>query len=479
MKNGVMLQAFEWDLPSDGTFYSKLADQAEHLSQIGITGIWMPPAAKGTSAEDTGYGNYDFWDLGEFDQKGTVRTKYGTRAELEACIDALHKQHIQVYADMVFNHKGGADYTETFKAVPVNPENRNEEVSEPYDIEGWTRFSFEGRQKAYSDFEWHFYHFDGVDFDQKTGNKGIYRIIGENKSWDQDTDSEKGNYDYLMNADIDHSHPDVEAELFRVADFMADDLHYDGFRYDALKHISSAFIDNLSAHLLEKYPHFYFVGEYWQDDQNTINYYLDKTDYQVDLFDVPLHFNLYQASTDKGFDMRTIFDGTLVKKAPTMAVTFVDNHDSQPGQALESWVEPWFKEIAYALILLRQGGYPCVFWGDYAGISGSEYKEISDALERMLTIREKYNYGDQDDYFESSALIGWVRRGNEEHPGRLAVLISTGSMAELSMFVGEDQAGKTYRDASGKNEDIIIGEDGKGLFTVPPGAVTYWVERTE
>ena len=51
-------------------------------------------------------------------------------------------------------------------------------------------------------------------------------------------------------------------------------------------------------------------------------------------------------------------------------VTFVDNHDSQPNESLESWVEDWFKQSAYALILLREDGYPCVFYGDYFGIGG-------------------------------------------------------------------------------------------------------------
>lgn len=41
--------------------------------------------------------------------------------------------------------------------------------------------------------------------------------------------------------------------------------------------------------------------------------------------------------------MRQIFDGTLVKDQPALAVTLVENHDSQPLQSLESVVESWFK----------------------------------------------------------------------------------------------------------------------------------------
>ncbi len=39
---------------------------------------------------------------------------------------------------------------------------------------------------------------------------------------------------------------------------------------------------------------------------------------------------------------------------PFHAVTLVANHDTQPLQALEAPVEPWFKPLAYALILLRK-----------------------------------------------------------------------------------------------------------------------------
>ena len=471
-----MMQAFHWDLPADGNFYKNLTEKAKKLSELGITAIWMPPAAKGTSDQDVGYGSYDYWDLGEFDQKGNVRTKYGTKEELLACIEELHKNGIDVYADMVFNHKGGADESEIFRAIMVDKNDRTQDVSGVLEIEGWTKFTFPGRKGKYSEFIWNFNHFTGVDFDQKTGVSAIYRILGDGKYWSDETGKEKGNFDYLMNADIDHDHPDVRDELFRVSDFMLS-LGYDGFRYDALKHISIDFIDKLSSHILEKKNNFYFVGEYWQDNKGAIDHYLYETEYNIDMFDVPLHFNFYEASTNGDYDIRQIFDGTLVKDNSVSAVTFVDNHDSQPGQALESWVQPWFKKIAYALILLRREGYPCIFDGDYEGIGNIGYEGIKEDLEKLLQARKKYAYGDQDNYFVTPSKIGWVRRGDEEHKHPLAVLISTKDMDQERMFVGEGEKGKTYCDLSGSNEDIVIDDEGFGNFTVGPGSVTWWVEK--
>ena len=58
----------------------------------------------------------------------------------------------------------------------------------------------------------------------------------------------------------------------------------------------------------------------------------------------------------------------MMMSNPAKAVTFVENHESQPGGVLESAVAEWFKPLAYAIILLREQGYPCMFMGDYEGI---------------------------------------------------------------------------------------------------------------
>ena len=114
-------------------------------------------------------------------------------------------------------------------------------------------------------------------------------------------------------------------------------------------------------------------GEFWNPELQDCRNFLDTVDYRIDLFDVSLHYKLQTASkAGRSFDLRTIFDDTLVQSHPMNAVTFVDNHDSQPQESLESWVEDWFKQSAYALILLRKDGYPSVFYGDYYGIGGEK-----------------------------------------------------------------------------------------------------------
>lgn len=483
VKNDVMFQAFEWYLPNEGNYYNALKEKAKELKESGFNSIWLPPVFKATGTDDTGYGIYDLFDLGEFDQKGAVRTKYGTLEELRELIEALHEKDIQVYADVVLNHKAGADFTEVFKAIEVDENDRSKAISDPHDIEGWTGFNFPGRKGKYSEFEWNFTHFTGIDYDQKNDTKGIFRILGDGKHWSEGVSNEKGNFDYLMFADIDHKHPAVQEELFYWGEWFIEHIDIDGMRFDALKHIEDDFIETFIQHLEEKSDkELYFFGEYWMYDAEKKGKYLYEVKYNTDLFDVALHYNMHQASKEGShYDMRRIFHNTLVDEHPTMAVTFVDNHDSQPDQSLESFVEPWFKKIAYGLILLRQDGYPCVFYGDYYGIQGENpidgHKEM---IDKLIQIRKRYAYGKQVDYFESNNLIGWVRHGDDDHPGSLAVVVSTGDMGELRMKVGEDQAGKIYVELTGDNaNEIEIDEEGYANFEVGPGTLTCWAEKLE
>ena len=479
-KNGIMFQYFEWYLPADGTLWNRLAADAKSLAEKGVTAVWIPPAYKGTSDQDVGYGVYDLYDLGEFDQKGTVRTKYGTKEELMRAIVALHECDIAVYADVVLNHKAGADFTEAFHAVKVNPQNRQEEIAEAQEIEAWTGFDFPGRGNVFSDFKWRWHHFSGVDFDQRTGEQAIFRILGDGKGWSQDTSDELGNYDYLMFADIDHKHPEVESELLSWSEWFINELDLDGFRLDAVKHISSSFMHKLVETVRRKHPGFYFVGEYWQDNLEETSGYLKDTRYIIDLFDVALHFNFMEAGQNPDtYDLRKIFDGTQVQKSPMQAVTFVDNHDSQPGQSLESFVSAAFKESAYALILLRKDGYPCVFYGDYYG-SESEppippYKE---KLDKMLLLRRHYAHGEQIEYFEDEHVIGWVRKGDRAHPEGMAVVMTLRNGEQcLRMDVGREAAGTVFADFLGNHDDrIIIEEDGCANFPVHGGRVSCWLQ---
>ncbi len=480
--NYTMMQFFEWHVPNDGKHWQRLKEHVEELQGVGINAVWIPPVTKAISQDDNGYGVYDLYDLGEFDQKGTVRTKYGTKEELLEAIQACHDHDVMVYADIVMNHKAGADETETFEVVEVDPDNRTDVISDPYDIEGWTKFTFPGRDGEHSDFIWHYYHFNGTDYDQAEEKDAVFRILGDGKEWNDHVDDEFGNYDYLMFANIDYNHPEVVEETLNWAKWFAAETGVDGFRLDAIKHINHNFISDFIWQVREEQGGgFYFVGEFWNPDAEAKEEFLEYVDYSIDLFDVGLHYRFHEAS-EKGedFDLRTIFEGSLVEKHEANVVTFVDNHDSQPGESLESWVDDWFKPMAYALILLREDGYPCVFYGDYYGIDGDEPIDgKKEMLDPLLHARNQYSYGEQIDYFDHHSTIGWVRLGSEDHPDSgCAVIMTNGEPGSKTMNVGEHRAGEIWHDLTGSVEDDIeIDEEGNADFPVDGGSVSVYVKK--
>jgi alpha-amylase len=85
--------------------------------------------------KSVGYDIYDIYDLGEFDQKAGVRTKYGTKDELLELAKAAKEHDVVIYVDAVLNHKFGADERELFLAKEVEANNRLADVTDFYNIE--------------------------------------------------------------------------------------------------------------------------------------------------------------------------------------------------------------------------------------------------------------------------------------------------------------------------------------------------------
>ncbi|KAF5389701.1 hypothetical protein D9757_006050 [Collybiopsis confluens] len=236
------------------------------------------------------------------------------------------------------------------------------------------------------------------------------------------------------------------------------------------------------------------VGEFWKDSLEDLEEYLDALGTQFSVFDAPLHYNFKEAG-DRGaeYDLRAIWDGTVVQKRPIDAVTLVDNHDTQVGQALESWVSAAFKPLAYAMILLRPSGYPCIFWGDLYGTgtdttskgegdsegdsNGPERQQPVSQLEDLIRARKLYAYGDLRDYWDHMNCVGWVRTGDEKRPG-CAVVISNGDEGFKRMEIGKEHAGEAWTDVLGWSEgEIVIGEDGWAEFRSPAMSVSVWVVK--
>jgi Alpha amylase, catalytic domain len=94
----VILQYFETD-------WKEIEARLPELALLGYDALWLPPPQKGAEGlRDVGFSVYDRFDLGDVDQRGTVRTRYGTRAELLSMSAVAHRLGLRVIFDVVMNH---------------------------------------------------------------------------------------------------------------------------------------------------------------------------------------------------------------------------------------------------------------------------------------------------------------------------------------------------------------------------------------
>lgn len=554
--NGVMFQFFHWFLDPDDSHQNNkplwpfLQEQANHLRDIGVDAVWIPPASKGVSGGySTGYDVHDHFDLGEFNNRSTVRTKYGTKDQLHDAINALHgckrsangalvsdntKRYIHVYGDIVLNHRSGGDPGEFWQAVRVDKNDRTVERKEPgyesgvIDIQAYTKFDFAARGDKYSSFKWNSRHFDsvdstkgirqdGVDFTETGGNKGkyIYRYLlnepGYNpqaKNFEKWVSLEKGNYDYLQGSDFDYGRYDVREEMKYWGKWLVEEIGLDGLRLDAVKHITAGYMREWVGHVRAATgKQLFTVGEYISGDTGILQEYLwyvsacGEYPQNINVFDFPLRFRFKEASwAGEAFDLRLLNVDTLMAAQPAKAVTFVENHDYQFGRDFNSHVQEWFKPLAYAFILLRDRGFPCVFFPDYYGShdkdthrgqpSGREY------LDLLLKVRKQFALGEERYYAEKN-IAGWVRMGGVPGAkGGLAVAINTayGQVKSIRMDTSRRNrrfyhlatvkllgdrfvvVRKRYDLYGDKAEGLWTDDSGCADFIADGGTVAIWIE---
>ena len=112
------MQGFYWNShPGDvsdnlngGIWWDSLAMVSTQLADAGFQTVWTPPPTKGFGGVwDMGYGIKDYYDLGEFNQNGSIRTRHGSRVQFDSMVSALHQSGLKVMVDIVLNHRGGSD----------------------------------------------------------------------------------------------------------------------------------------------------------------------------------------------------------------------------------------------------------------------------------------------------------------------------------------------------------------------------------
>ncbi len=451
--NGVMMQGFYWDVPqttSGQTWWQVLGGKASELKSAGITALWLPPAYKGSGVNDVGYGVYDRYDLGEFNQKGTVATHYGTLTQLQSCIAALHGQGVQVYEDMVMNHLTSADAQEQFTVGGTS-----------YNV--YTSFTYPGRANKYSTYQWHYYNFNGT---QQAPNNGWYQW----NAWDFQPYANGDAYDNLLGSEIRYADQNQVNETISWGNWMTTTLGLDGYRLDATKHMLTSFVNSWLDNVKGSSGRF-AVSEAWFRNLTDLNNYASATGGRTSLFDVPLHYTFADMSNGNGtWDMRGLQFAGFTEANGALSVSFVDNHDTdQTGGALYSPVAN-LKLLAYSYILTREKGYPCVFYKDYYNYG------LGAQLKTLIGIRQAHGFGSGYEYTsaDDADVYAYSRAGDASHTGLLELLNDGSNAASKALTTPFKNA--TLTDLTGNTTGTVTTDaNGLGTFRVNARSYAVWV----
>jgi alpha-amylase len=384
----VMMQAFYWDCAvkeeKRGEWWNNVTEKIPQLSASGFDALWLPPISKAADPTSVGYDPYDYFDLGDFDQKGSVKTVYGNRAELEKLIKTIHEHKMGAIADMVINHNSGADEEET---NPLDGQKR------------WTKFNPKSGKFPR---DWNCFHpsrYEKVMMD------------GENFA----------GFPHLC-----HRNPRVYEAMYEYARLIIEDLDFDGFRFDFVKGFGSWMIGLLAKYQYQKKDGKEFtpfvVGEYWSGPDD-IGGWLDQvrsvTDQQIAAFDFPLRYKLKDVCDTPNYSLMNLTDGgSVVAARPFNAVTFVENHDMRGNEIAND------KMLAYSFILTNDG-YPCVFWYDYFNENLAR-PQTPNGIDALIDAHKRFAGGESIVLHVDPDLYIMQRGGTESQSGLIYVLNNLG-----------------------------------------------------
>ncbi|MAO38096.1 MAG: alpha-amylase [Zunongwangia sp.] len=421
--SGVMMQAFYWDVEPRFEWWNTISDKLGSWADAGVNRIWIPPASKGQSGGySMGYDPSDYYDFGEYDQHGTIPTRFGTREDLEQMISVAHDNDIEVIADMVLNHNSGG-------GLEYNPYREKE----TYTL-----------------------------FDETHGNaSGMF-----NRNYEDFYPNSVSNYDpgslFYQETNLDHHRERVQNWLWKdensVAKYYKNVMGFDGWRFDYVL----GFEDFVIKDWLEEVGGF-SVSELWDGNPGVLRNHIEATGSGV--FDFAAFYVMEQAF-DRNHDLKGLTDDQVWQTNPEKAVTFTANHDTEKDANEDNIIAPENKLKAYAFIMTHPG-YPTVFYLDY------ENPEFQEQLNKLIRIHNSLATGSLEIIYADNDEYIMQRSGNSENPGLILYMNISASTKRRTITTSWDSS--ILMDYSeNSNYHPKVSEDGEVTIEAPANSYAIW-----
>lgn len=441
---GVLLQTFYWLSPEGGIWWDTINAKMDEFQEVGFESLWLPAAYKGasvTGSQSMGYEPYDYYDLGSYNQKGGVETRFGSENELRNLIQNANSKGISAIADIVINHNRGGNpeynpYLELYKdefeaAYGINLDEYYANTDDKFFTEtNFTNVASGQFFRNYTNF-----HPNTIEI------------------------SDPGSFiNPIQFPDLVHSDPYVWNEILDWGHWLKDDVGFNGWRFDN--------VVNMYPWVVEEWMNSiggWGVAELWDGNPTVLENYLSDIEYSASVFDFSLLYRLRDLSTSDGFfDLYRLRDENgLLSSYPSNSVTFVTNHDTERETEYSSIDVN--KHLAYAYILTHEG-YPSVYWNDYFNPFYQPHIQL------LTKIHNNYAKGSTSVLFASSDLYIAQRNGD---PG-LIIAINDNPSNEKFAEVSTKWVSQKLIDLTGQAMSVLTNENGECTISVPPNSYVIY-----
>lgn len=411
---------------NDGVVVSRIKKVKEwipHMKKLGINAIYFSPVF------DSEYHGYDTKDFRKID------SRLGTNEDFADVVGELHKNHIRVIIDGVFNHVGREFFA--FKDV--------QEKKWESQYKDWFNVSFDGNSN-YNDGFWY------------EGWEGHYNLVKLNLRNDNVVN-------YLLNC---------------IRSWI-DEFDIDGLRLDVAYLLDHNFMRRLRAFTGELKEDFFLLGEMLHGDYNIIvndSMLHSATNYECykGLYSSFNSMNMFEIAhsiqRQFGKEQWCLYRGKHL-------LNFVDNHDV--NRIASTLTNKKHLPLIYGL-MCSMPGIPCIYYGSEWGAEGvkangsdndirksydtPEWNELTEtvaACVKAAATEKALQYGD----YETLVLTNHQYVFRREFEGEKIIVAIN---ASDNPYVAHFDAG------CGRAVDLITGKehDFGGGSEMQPYTIAYW-----
>ncbi|MDJ0650587.1 MAG: alpha-amylase family glycosyl hydrolase [Xenococcaceae cyanobacterium MO_188.B19] len=321
----VIFHAFNWQ-------YRELIDAVENIRNAGYGAILIPPPLYSNPDNDQWWQRYQPKDY------RVLFSHLGGKPELLELIEKCHGTNpkLRVYADLVINHMANEARSDRLNFPGEAELQKYREQPELYE-----------KNRLYGDLSQGL--FSAFDFNQG----------GNISDWSNRYEVQFQDLSGLP--DLKDS-PWVLLQQRKMIIALAE-MGFDGFRIDAIKHLTERMIDNFADQ--DEIADKYLFGEVLtgsdRDEDIFIDPFLRET--WISAYDFPLFQTIREAFSFGGSLRRLARPESEGNALPWYrAVTFVVNHDVPYNEGFRSWLlDRQDEHLAYTYILGKDGGVPLIF----------------------------------------------------------------------------------------------------------------------